>query len=115
AAMIEGFTHYPPSHGDRELRMAVATQASLRAARPIDSTDVLVTAGATEAIYCALTAVLDPGDEVIIFDPSYSLYAAIVDQIGAGPVFVAMTHALRPAANRLDRTGTRKTRVLVHS
>ena len=113
AAMIEGFTHYPPSHGDRELRMAVAKQASLRAGRPIDSTDVLVTAGATEAIYSALTAVLDPGDEVILFDPSYSLYAAIVDQIGAVPVFVAMTHDLRPDVNRLDRAVTEKTRLVV--
>jgi len=113
AAMTEGYTHYPPSHGDPQLRMAVAKQASLRAGRPIDSTDVLVTAGATEAIYCALTAVLDPGDEVILFDPSYSLYAAIVDQIGAVPVFVAMTPDLRPDLDRLHRAVTDKTRLVV--
>ena len=113
AAMNEGFTHYPPSYGDSELRTAIATQASLRAGRPIDSSEVLVTAGATEAIYCALTAVLDPGDEVILFDPSYSLYAAIVDQIGAVPVYVAMTEALRPDFDRVQRAVTDKTRLVV--
>ncbi len=113
AAMTKGYTHYPPSHGDPELRIAVAKHASLRAGRRIDATDVLVTAGATEAIYCALTAVLDPGDEVILFDPSYSLYAAIVDQIGALPVFVAMTQDMRPDLDRLHRAVSDKTRLVV--
>src|ERR1700680_963939 len=82
AAIDEGYTHYAPSHGDPDLRLAIARQASQRAGRSIEATEVLVTAGATEAIYCALTAVLDPGDEVILFDPSYSLYATILNQIG---------------------------------
>ncbi|TMC99095.1 MAG: aminotransferase class I/II-fold pyridoxal phosphate-dependent enzyme [Chloroflexi bacterium] len=113
AAMAEGYTHYPPSRGDPELRIAVAKHASLRAGRRIEATDVLITAGATEAIYCALTAVLDPGDEVILFDPSYSLYGAIVDQIGAVPVLVAMTPELRPDLDRLHRAVTDKTRLVV--
>jgi aspartate aminotransferase len=111
--MTEGYTHYAPSHGDPELRMAIAKRASLRAGRPIESTDVLVTVGATEAIYCALTALLDPGDEVLLFDPSYSLYTAILNQIGAKPVYVAMTKDLRPERGRLERAITDRTRLLI--
>jgi aspartate aminotransferase len=113
AAMTEGYTHYAPSHGDPELRMAIARRASLRAGRPIEPSEVLVTAGATEAIYCALTAILDPGDEVILFDPSYSLYAVILNQIGAKPVYVAMTAELRPDLDLLERAITNRTRLVV--
>jgi len=113
AAMTAGYTHYPSSWGDPELRMAVARRASVRAGRPIESTEVLVTGGATAAIYCALTAVLDPGDEVILFDPSYSLYATILNQIGAKPVFVTMTEALRPDRDRLEQALTDRTRLVI--
>ena len=112
AAMAEGYTHYAPSHGDPQLRMAIARQASLRAGRTVDAAEVLVTAGGTEAIYCALTAVLDPGDEVILFDPSYSLYVAILNQIGAKPVFVAMTADLRPDLDQLEHAITERTRLI---
>src|SRR5712691_5278035 len=116
AAMSAGYTHYPPSYGDPDLRTAIARRASRRAGRPIESSEVLVTAGSTAAIYCALTAVLDPGDEVLLFDPSYSLYATILNQIGARPVYVGMTEQLRPDRDllvladeiydELDFTGT---------
>jgi aspartate aminotransferase len=112
-AMAKGYTHYAPSHGDKELRSAIAQQASIRAGRPIEATDVLVTAGSTEAVYCALTGLLDPGDEVLLFDPSYSLYPAIVNQIGATPVFVEMTKDLRPDRDRLQRSVTDRTRMLI--
>jgi aspartate aminotransferase len=113
AAIGEGYTHYAPSYGDPDLRGAIARRASLRAGRPIDSTQVLVTAGATEALYCALTAVLDPGDEVILFDPMYSLYAVILNQIGARPVYAAMTEALRPDFDELQRAITDRTRLII--
>ena len=50
AAMADGYTNYPPSWGDPELRVAIARRASSRARRPIESTEVLVTGGATAAI-----------------------------------------------------------------
>jgi aspartate aminotransferase len=112
-AMSEGYTHYPPSHGDPDLRTAIAKRASRRAGRPIEAGEVLVTAGSTAAIYCALTAVLDPGDEVLLFDPSYSLYASILNQIGARPVYVGMTDQLRPDRDRLERAITQRTRLVI--
>jgi aspartate aminotransferase len=113
AAMRDGYTHYPPSYGDPDLRTAIANRAAHRAGRPIESAEVLVTAGSTAAIYCALTAVLDPGDEVLLFDPSYSLYATILNQIGARPVYVGMTEQLRPDRDRLERAITDRTRLVI--
>jgi aspartate aminotransferase len=112
-AMSDGYTHYPPSYGDPDLRTAIAKRASVRAARPIESSEVLVTAGSTAAIYCALTALLDPGDEVLMFDPSYSLYGAILNQIGARPVYVGMTQQLRPDRDRLEGAITERTRLVI--
>jgi len=113
AAMAEGYTNYPPSSGDPELRRAIAARATARAAHPIDSSEVLVTAGSTEAIFCALTALLDPGDEVILFDPVYSLYATLLNQIGARPVYAAMTADRRPDLEQLRRAITDRTRMVI--
>jgi aspartate aminotransferase len=112
-AMTEGYTHYAPSWGDQDLRTAIAQRASLRAGRPIEAADVLVTAGSTEAVYCALAALLDPGDEVVLFDPTYSLYPAIINQIGARPVYVEMTEGLRPDREQLRRSITDRTRLVI--
>jgi aspartate aminotransferase len=113
AAMAGGYTHYPPSDGDPELKAAIARRASRRAGRPVDASDVLVTAGGTAAIYCALTAVLDPGDDVILFDPSYSLFSVILNQIGARPVYAAMTPTLRPDIAQLRAAITDRTRLII--
>jgi aspartate aminotransferase len=112
-ALKQGYTHYAPSYGDPDLRTAIARRAAGRAGRPIDASQVLVTGGSTQAIYCALTAVLDPGDEVILFDPSYSLYAAILSQIGAEPIYVGMTPSLRPDFDRLRGALSDRTRVII--
>jgi len=113
AAMAGGYTHYPPTSGDPDLRRAVASRASGRAGRSIDPAEVLVTAGSTQAIYAALMGLLDPGDEVILFDPSYSLYATILNQIGATPVYAAMTPGRRPDIDQLRRSLTDRTRLVI--
>ena len=53
-------------------------------------TEVTVTSGATEAIFCAVTAVVYPGDEVIVLEPAYDSYAPAIDLNGGIPVFVTM-------------------------
>jgi len=113
AAMIDGYTHYAPQYGDAELRKAIAYRASVRAGRFIESKEVLVTAGVTEALSSTISAVIDPGDEVILFDPIYSLYAALVSQLGAKPIYVTMTPELRPDTDRLTRAITERTRMIV--
>src|SRR6202034_787619 len=91
AAIRQGHNQYPPSAGTPELRHAVA--AHQRAWYGLElqrETDVLVTVGATEAIAATLLALCEPGDEVIMFEPSYDSYAADAAMAGATPRLVRL-------------------------
>jgi N-succinyldiaminopimelate aminotransferase len=74
---------YPPGPGTPELRVAVAAHVERFRGLAYDPADeVLVTAGATEALTAALIALLDTGDEVVLFEPMYDSYAAAVAMAG---------------------------------
>ncbi|GLW49140.1 aminotransferase [Streptomyces sp. NBRC 14336] len=88
---------YPPGPGVPELRLAVAAhQERLYGLTYDPDTEVLVTAGATEAIAAALLALLEPGDEVVALEPYYDSYAACIAMAGARRVPVT----LRPDGGR---------------
>ena len=92
---------YPPGPGIPELRTAIAAHQERRYGLTYDpDTEVLVTAGATEAIAAALLALLEPGDEVIALEPYYDSYAACIAMAGGTRVPVT----LRPheSSFRLD-------------
>ncbi|MFE2939171.1 pyridoxal phosphate-dependent aminotransferase [Streptomyces sp. NPDC059255] len=82
---------YPPGPGVPELRTAVADHQRLRYGLTYDpDTEVLVTAGATEAIAATLLALTGPGDEVIALEPYYDSYAACIGMAGATRVPVTL-------------------------
>ncbi|MFI6207442.1 pyridoxal phosphate-dependent aminotransferase [Streptomyces sp. NPDC051041] len=82
---------YPPGPGVPELRSAVAAHQLRRYGLSYDpDTEVLVTAGATEAIAASLLALLEPGDEVIAFEPYYDSYAACIAMAGGRRVPVTL-------------------------
>ncbi|MFF0225685.1 pyridoxal phosphate-dependent aminotransferase [Streptomyces sp. NPDC004629] len=82
---------YPPGPGVPELRTAIAAHQERRYGLVHDpDTEVLVTAGATEAIAAALLALLEPGDEVIAFEPYYDSYAASIAMAGGTRVPVTL-------------------------
>ena len=84
AAMRAGENQYPPGPGIPELRHAVADHQQHWYGLTYDpETEVLVTAGATEAIAASLLSLLEPGDEVIAFEPYYDSYAACIAMAGA--------------------------------
>ncbi|WP_406726327.1 pyridoxal phosphate-dependent aminotransferase [Streptomyces sp. GD-15H] len=88
---------YPPGPGVPELRTAVAAHQQRHYGLSLDpDTEVLVTAGATEAIAAALLALLETGDEVIALEPYYDSYAACIAMAGATRVPVT----LRPREGR---------------
>ncbi|HEY3952094.1 MAG TPA: pyridoxal phosphate-dependent aminotransferase [Streptosporangiaceae bacterium] len=90
---------YPPGPGIPELRQAVAAHQKRWYGIDCDpAREVLVTAGATEAVAAALLALVEPGDEVIALEPYYDSYAACIAM--AGGVRVPVT--LRPPQFRLD-------------
>lgn len=75
---------YPPGPGVPELRAAIAAQRRARYGLEYDpDTEVLVTVGATEGIAAALLALTGPGDEVVVFEPYYDSYAAMISLAGA--------------------------------
>ncbi|MFG2552265.1 pyridoxal phosphate-dependent aminotransferase [Streptomyces sp. NPDC048581] len=95
---------YPPGPGVPELRTAVAAHQERRYGLSYDpDTEVLVTAGATEAIAATLLALLEPGDEVIAFEPYYDSYAACIAMAGGTRVPVTLRpHVDEGASFRLD-------------
>ncbi|MZD55466.1 pyridoxal phosphate-dependent aminotransferase [Streptomyces sp. SID5606] len=82
---------YPPGPGVPELRAAVAAHQERRYGLSFDpGTEVLVTAGATEAIAASLLALLEPGDEVVALEPYYDSYAAAIAMAGGTRVPVTL-------------------------
>ncbi|MBB3662359.1 MULTISPECIES: pyridoxal phosphate-dependent aminotransferase [Prauserella salsuginis group] len=82
-ALYGGANQYPPGPGRPELRKAVAEHRTRYGLHYDPDTEVLVTAGATEAIAASLLALADRGDEVIAIEPYYDSYAAAIAMAGA--------------------------------
>ncbi len=112
-AMQEGYTHYPPPPGDPALREAIAAYQARISGVPLTAAEVQVTAGATGAISAAMLAYLDPGDEVILLDPTYSLYVDLARTVGATAVFVPLTKAFEVDLDAVRRAVTPRTRMLI--
>jgi len=89
-AMAERSQQYPPMAGVPELRDAVAAFYRRRQGLDLAREQVIVTSGATEAIAAAVLAAVNPGDEVLLFQPAYDAYAPLVRRVGAVPVFVPL-------------------------
>ncbi len=78
-AITDGHNQYPPGRGIPELRQAIARHQRDRYGLDFDAdTEVLVTAGATEAISATILALCEPGDEVVALEPTYDSYAASI-------------------------------------
>jgi aspartate aminotransferase len=112
-AIKEGYTHYPPAQGDPELREAIAAYQSRISGVSLSAADVLVTAGGTGAISASMMALLDEGDEVIILDPTYSLYADVARAVGAVIVSVPLTSAFEVDLDAIRRAVTARSRMLI--
>jgi len=106
---------YPPGPGIPELRTAIADHQRRFYGLAFDpDTEVLVTAGATEAIAAAMLALLEPGDEVIAFEPFYDSYAACIAMAGATRVPLTLRAPdFRPDLDALRDAVTPRTRLLL--
>ena len=114
-AMRDGFTQYTHMNGYIPLREALAEKISLLYGTSIHpDTQITITPGGTYAIYTALTTVLKPGDEVIVFEPAYDSYIPNIEINGA----TAIRLSLKFPEYRIDwdevrRNITAKTRLLI--
>ncbi len=90
-AMENGFNQYAHSHGYLPLREVLSEKIRFLYHTEVDpGTQITITPGGTYAIYTALTAVLQPGDEVIVFEPGYDSYVPNVLVNGAKPVIIEL-------------------------
>ena len=86
-----GHNQYAPMQGVGALREAIAVKIRELYGTVYDpETEITITAGGTQAIYAAITAVVHPGDEVILVEPAYDCYAPIVRLNGGVPVYAAL-------------------------
>ena len=91
SAIDANLNQYAPSHGTPRLRNAIAATFEKQTGRAIDpDREVTVTSGATEAVFDAIQAFLDPGDEIILFEPFYDSYTASAAIASAVPRFVTL-------------------------
>jgi aspartate/methionine/tyrosine aminotransferase len=99
-AVLNGYNQYPPMPGLPELRQAVAAHYGRTQGLELDwAGEVTVTSGATEALAAAFLGLIQPGDEVIVFQPLYDSYLPIIRLAGGIPKLIS----LQPPHWRLDR------------
>jgi len=92
AQMPSGPHQYAPMAGAMVLRNKIAEQIHKKTSLNIDpEAEITITAGATQAIFTAIAALVHTGDEVIVFEPAYDSYVPAIRLVGARPVFISLT------------------------
>ena len=90
-AVMDGYNQYPSMMGIPELRQAISAHYGRWHGLALDpTTEVMVTSGGTEALTSAILAVVQPGDEVVVFQPVYDSYLPIIRQAGGIPRLVRL-------------------------
>ena len=90
AALDADRTHYAPNQGNGDLRTAIAAAETARGNR-VQPEQVLITQGATQALFTALLGILNPGEEVIVPTPAFPLYESIITVAGGRMVPMDLT------------------------
>ena len=108
---------YTPTAGLPALRAAIVAKTVRDSGLVVGADQVLVTSGAKHAVYTALVALLDPGDEVLIPSPYWTTYPEAVRLVGAQPVYVETSAESRYLASveELDAVRTSRTKLLIFS
>lgn len=113
-AAVEGKTRYAPNAGLPALREIIAKQVSKESGLDYDANNVAVTVGATEAVYLAFMACINPGDEVIILAPYWVQYENIVKLLGGTPIIIdTFKEEFEPDLNAIRGAITDKTKAIV--
>lgn len=109
-----GLTRYAPNAGLPELREAIARQVSSESCFGYEGKNVAVTVGATEAVYLAFMACVNPGDEVVILAPYWVQYENIVKLLGGKPVIIdTFKEEFEPDLNAIQKAITDRTKAIV--
>ncbi len=113
-AFLNSTHQYAPMKGNENLRQLLAEKINYFQKTNLTENNITITAGATQAIFCAITAFVHPGDEVIILDPGYDSYRPSVLFNSGIPVAVLSTPPLfKPDFNKINDAITDRTRVII--
>ena len=116
-ALTPGHHQYAPMPGLPRLRAAIAAQVARLhpdAPAPDPATEITITAGATEALYGVMAAVVRPGDEVLVFEPAYDLYGPAIRLQGGVPRYVRLPAPhFRPDWDAVRRVVSPRTRLVL--
>lgn len=114
-AMLDGINHYTRYDGLERLRKAIAKKMLDFNGMTVDpEKNVIVSSGATGAFYSACLALLDPGDEVIIFEPYYGYHVSTIESVEAVPVYVSLAPPEWTfTIDELEKAVTPKTKAIV--
>ena len=113
ASLAENDTHYPPNNGKDFLREAIAAHMARRGLS-YAADEVIATCGATEALFVALTCVMNPGDEAVVPTPAFGLYESIIT-LNRG-VFVPLdtrASSFQITESALARVASERTKAIV--
>jgi methionine aminotransferase len=110
-----GMNQYPPMPGVMRLREAIRDKLSAHYGATVDAeSEITVTSGATEALFCAVQAIVRPGDRVIVLDPAYDSYEPAVTLAGAETVHVPLVApSFEVDWNRLESELNDRTRLVI--
>jgi methionine aminotransferase len=113
--MVKGYNQYPPMAGVQKLRDVLAAKTEKLYGTPINpDSEITVTAGATQAIYTIITALVHPEDEVIMFTPAYDCYAPTIQLAGGKPIYLSLkTPNYTIDWQEVKQTITSKTRMII--
>ncbi|HNV06686.1 MAG TPA: aspartate aminotransferase [Petrotogaceae bacterium] len=114
-AIKEGKTKYTDAKGILDLRKKISEYLNKRLDIKYDPNDIVVTNGGKQAIYNILLAMINPGDEVMIFDPSWVSYDAQIKMVGGVPVHVPLDEdeGFLPTESKIRRYLSPKTKVIM--
>lgn len=114
-SMRAGDTRYTPNAGIPELRDVLARMYTEQWGREIGRADVMVTVGGQEGMFLALRTAVDPGDDVLVTDPSYANYQGQIHLMGARAVDVPLTedNGFIVTADQVEAALTPRTRALI--
>jgi aspartate aminotransferase len=101
ASLSAGRTHYSPLLGEPLLREALAAKLAGIAQAPVSAADILITQGGTAGLAASILGIVNPGDKVVIPDPTYSLYGDLVAMAGGTVVPVPLAPDLHWGLDRL--------------
>jgi methionine aminotransferase len=104
---------YAPLAGLVELREQITRKIALHYQRELNASNVLITSGATQAIFATIQAMVHPGEEVVILDPSYDCYESPVLLSGAKPVRIPLTEDFLPDWERIRSNVSDRTKLII--